>query len=153
MSGIVWIPKSMRDEKIEITKEEGYDFYDEYGNLIYTTKIVLEKKKKEYPKTYEECWYELKHDINHDKVEGYKSDILSALQKLLICRDVYWKIAGEEFNWDNALYYIYTNDYGNVIESDDLTERNCVLAFPDKASRDAFYENFKSEIEICKELL
>ena len=75
---------------------ESYIFKDENGNVINATKIVLEKKKKEYPKTYEECWYELKHDINHDKVEGYKSDILSALQKLLVCRDAYWKIAGEE---------------------------------------------------------
>ncbi len=28
---------------------------DENGNVINTTKIVLEKKKKGYPKTYEEC--------------------------------------------------------------------------------------------------
>lgn len=54
MSEIVWIPKSMRNETIEITKDEGYDFYDEYGNLIHSTKIVLEKKKTEYPKTYDD---------------------------------------------------------------------------------------------------
>ena len=33
---------------------EGYQFVDENGNVINATKIVLEKKK-EYPKTYEEC--------------------------------------------------------------------------------------------------
>ena len=33
---------------------EGYIFKDENGNVINATKIVLEKKKKEYPKTYEE---------------------------------------------------------------------------------------------------
>ena len=31
---------------------EGYIFKDENGNVINATKIVLEKKKKEYPKTY-----------------------------------------------------------------------------------------------------
>ena len=39
----------------EIKLPEGYIFKDENGNIINATKIVLEKKKKEYPKTYEEC--------------------------------------------------------------------------------------------------
>ena len=30
-----------------------YEFRDEHGNVINAQKIVLEKKKKEYPKTYE----------------------------------------------------------------------------------------------------
>ena len=34
---------------------DGYELKDENGNIINATKIVLEKKKKEYPKTYEEC--------------------------------------------------------------------------------------------------
>lgn len=110
-----------------------------------------------YPKTYEECAEIIAEligsDCNPKSCMGYMSAQLTALQKLLICRDAYWHIYGEEFNWDNALYYIYTNDYGNVIESDDLDERNCVLAFPNKASRDAFKENFNPDIEICKELL
>ena len=38
---------------------EGYQFVDENGNVINATKIVLEKKKREYPKTYEECCYVL----------------------------------------------------------------------------------------------
>ena len=38
-----------------IIPPEGYIFRDENGNVINATKIVLEKKKKEYPKTYCEC--------------------------------------------------------------------------------------------------
>ena len=34
---------------------DGYELKDENGNVINTHKIVLEKKKNEYPKTYEEC--------------------------------------------------------------------------------------------------
>ena len=37
-------------------------------------------------------------------------------------------------------------------ESDRLTA-NSVFVFPTEEMRDAFYENFKSDIEICKELL
>ena len=146
-----------------IIPPEGYQFVDENGNVINATKIVLEKKKKEYPKTYEKCWYELKHDINHDKVEGYKSDILSAFQKLLICRDAYWKIAGDEMGlgkpWElsigTPIYYIYYNRTVGTIKNDyaDDIQGNIILAFPTKEMRDAFYENFKELIEIVKELL
>lgn len=34
----------------EIKLPEGYIFKDENGNIINATKIVLEKKEKEYPK-------------------------------------------------------------------------------------------------------
>ena len=34
---------------------DGYELKDENGNVINAQKIVLEKKKKEYPKTNEEC--------------------------------------------------------------------------------------------------
>ena len=128
-----------------------YILKDENGNIINATKIVLEKKKKEYPKTYEKCWYELKHDINHDKVEGYKSDILSAFQKLLICRDAYWKIAGEEMGlgkpWEpqEGVIYCYMPNAPHYIRS--------IFPFPTEEMRDAFKENFDPDIEICKELL
>ena len=34
---------------------DGYIFKDENGNVINATKIVLEKKEKEYPRTYAGC--------------------------------------------------------------------------------------------------
>ena len=132
---------------------EGYIFKDENGNVINTKKIVLEKKEKRYPTTYKECCDVLGLDTMDNDAQGYKAHLIIQFQELLIARDAYWKIAGEEFNWDNTLYFIYTDEYGNVIESDDLDGHNCVLAFPDKASRDTFYENFKKLIEQCKELL
>ena len=145
---------------------EGYIFKDENDNVINATKIVLEKKKKEYPKTYVECWYELKHDINHDKVEGYKSDILSALQKLLICRDAYWKIAGEEmglgkpwkpdyngtFEHGTPIKYVIYN-IGTHIVKERKSSPNHILSFPTAEMRDAFKENFDPDIEICKKFL
>ena len=39
------------EKEMEWNLPEGYQFVDENGNIINATKIVLEKKKKEYPKT------------------------------------------------------------------------------------------------------
>ena len=80
---------------------EGYIFKDENGNVINATKIVLEKKKKEYPKTYEECEKVLRYDSHRLNnmgvtVQGYKWELIRAFQILIICRDAYWKIAGDE---------------------------------------------------------
>jgi hypothetical protein len=117
------------------------------------------EQKKEYPKSYEECIGKL--PINWDgKVEGYKCDLLTAFQKLLICRDVYWKIAGEEMGlgkpWKPNCHgeNKYTIEYydGIIINHKAFLD-NRILAFPTAEMRDAFKENFKELIEICKELL
>lgn len=142
---------------------DGYIFKDENDNIINATKIILEKKKKEYPKTYEECIGKL--SINWDgKVEGYKCDLLAAFQKLLICRDVYWTIAGEEMrlrkpwviDWDKSdggYRYCIVNKCNNIKLTSEWLGENYILSFPTEEMRDAFYENFKDLIEQCKELL
>ena len=141
---------------------DGYQFVDENGNVINATKIALEKKKPEYPKTYEECAMllrlgvlnELKYD-SHNII--YRIDLIVSLQKLIICRDAYWKVSGREYDFDydldEALYYIYTDEYGDIVKSDDMKGRNCMLGFPTAEAQEAFYENFRTELEICKELL
>jgi hypothetical protein len=140
----------------EIILPKGYIFKDEDGNVINATKIVLEKKKKEYPKTYEECINEL--DTHKVVAACAWEKEMKALQTILICRDAYWKIAGEEMElgkpWEpdgNPVYAITRNDGCIVcIETGGNDE---VFEFPTKEMRDTFYENFKEEIEICKELL
>lgn len=142
----------------------GYIFKDENGNVINATKIVLEKKKKEYPKTYKECVEILGE--NSDVTYGYKRYVLHTLQILLVCRDAYWKIAGETMGLDGPWEPDYDSGVdkfgiicmnGVVQESNPTTnwERhlNKVLDFPTREMRDAFYENFKELIEQCKELL
>lgn len=144
----------------------GYKWY-KTANKEYTWLIKnltsIEKKKKEYPKTYEECCKIL--DWNHrdyDRV-GYKSELLCKLQVLILCRDAYWKIAGEEMGlgkpWElsigTPIYYIYYNRTVGTIKNDyaDDIQGNIILAFPTKEMRDAFNENFDQDLEICKELL
>ena len=116
----------------------------------------------DYPKTYEECISKLRINRNC-KVEGYKCDLLTAFQKLLICRNAYWKIAGEEMglgkpwkpDWSNKneLKYCIENSYDKGIHYDVLVHTQKTLAFPTYEMRDAFYDNFKELIKQCKELL
>jgi hypothetical protein len=157
----------MKKMKIGQTAEfscpDGYIFKDEHGNIINATKIVLEKKKKEYPKTYEECCKVMNYCCNPVATKTtHKEELIRKFQFLLLYRDAYWKIAGEEMglgkpwepNWEtlDKKYDIY--NYRGVISHDDFTVVDrCVLVFPTEEMRDAFYKNFKDLIEECKELL
>ena len=135
---------------------DGYELKDENGNVINATKIVLEKKK-EYPKTYKECLTM----TSYDKEERLLY-LLDKFKQLLICRDAYWKIAGEELglskSWEpdykkesQKKYCIYNNK-GDITKSV-LYSANAILSFPTEEMRDAFKENFDPDIEICKEFL
>ena len=142
---------------------QGYQFVDENGNVINATKIILEKQKNKYPKTYEECCNVLGYNqvMPKDHILGYMGSLLSNFQQLLICRDAYWKIAGEEMGlgkpWKydcNSEYFtpaiIYKSDFIQKVE---IHHRNAILTFPTEEMRDAFYESFKELIESCKKLL
>lgn len=173
MNDFIRIPEEMRNEKLEITLNDGYQFKDENGNIIETTKIILEKKKKEYPKTYEECCkvlgievrdFDVLYNMLDTSEKNYCNNLdrlLNTFRKLLICRDAYWKIAGDEMrlgkpwkpDWNHlsdkwVLFYTSNKVWFHVAQT-----RHSVFAFPTEEMRDAFYENFKELIEICKELL
>ena len=141
---------------------EGYIFKDENGNVINTTKIVLEKKKNKYPKTYDECCKVLNTDddsIIDISVPLHYNHLLISFTQLLICRDAYWKIAGDEMGlgkpWEpsgNKDCFVISRSCGEVFlfESGGDCEP---FEFPTKEMRDAFKENFDPDIEFCKELL
>jgi hypothetical protein len=82
--------------------------------------------------------------------------------RLILCRDTYWKIAGEEMglgkpwqpNWDDEDEYKYgLFRLRNLIYKDTAAINPTLLIFPTQEMRDVFYENFKDLIEQCKELL
>ena len=117
--------------------------------------------KKEYPKTYDECC-EILGCIAGYVWGGYKGDLFKTFHMLYICRDAYWKIAGEEMglgkpwepDWSDCGNIKYTiGGYGGEINKGQNLNIHITFAFPTKEMRDAFYENFKEEIEKCKELL
>lgn len=142
---------------------DGYHFTDENGNVIDTTKIRLVKNAPTYPKDYIECCDVIgisRHEVEIDIPRPYQQNMFN-LFKLLICRDAYWKIAGEElglnkpwepdFSDDSPKYNIFK--YENKITLSDNNWSNRILVFPTLEMRNAFYENFKDLIEQCKELL
>lgn len=136
---------------------------DDYEYKFEMNRLYILKKKPKYPKDYEECCDILGriYPITDD-VEGYKWELIMKFQRLIVCRDAYWKIAGEEMgldkpwkpDWNDVCdkYTIYIV-YGNEIWRDIGQSINTLLAFPTEEMRDIFYENFKNLIEQCKDLL
>ena len=123
-------------------------------------------RKPKYPKltNLSECKEILGEKDMYQGVSGYKGELLTVFQRLLIFRDAYWKIAGEEMGlgkpWDSTYgcgewgYWIgYSINENKIHLQDSRILVNHTLVFPTAEMRDAFYENFKDLIEQCKELL
>ena len=144
-------------DKVEVLLNN-YEYTEEGGKAYFI------KKKKEYPKTYEECCKVLGYSGNYNMILTTDVDnkLFNALYRLKVCRDAYWKIYGEEMglgkpwnpNWQDDDEKKYTMEYydGEIIKDISLLE-NRILVFPTAEMRDAFYEHYKEEIEKCKELL
>lgn len=142
---------------------DNYVLKDENGNVINTNKIVLEKKKKEYSKTFIEVldfWYP-DRELGDDYQRSHKKDLIEKFQDLLYAKDVYWKLAGEEMglgkpwepDWTDHNFKYCIKVMGNTIECVSEMNIRCVLAFPTEEMRNDFLNNFKKEIEECKEFL
>jgi len=150
-------------------KRFGYKLPDGYEfDCIENNEIILKPIKSNYPKTYKECCDVIGCDSK--MVLGtmpLQYNILVKLEKLLICRDAYWRLAGEQMglgkswepdyteeSWEQrspikyVIYYTGTN-----ITKERKSTPSYVLAFPTEEIRDIFYNNFKELIEKCKELL
>lgn len=149
-------PKEELEREFEEIKE-----WSNVGPTVeeFMTFCECVNKKPVYPTTYEECKEMLPENVYY----GYSR--FMTLQKLIICRDVYWKIYGEQMGlgepWEpkfgkiilfSIKFYLYQDSFilhkGEYSSSD-----NCILVFPTEEMRDVFYENFKDLIEQCKELL
>ncbi len=150
---------------------DGYEFF----GINDDNKVVLTKKQPQYPKIYEECCIIIgfnsdtlklnnPFNINRDTHPYIKhlDNLIESFCKLHICRDAYWKIAGEQMGLDKpwepdwldtntqkyCIYYV-----GDEIKKQPMLEVHHFLAFPTAEIRDVFYENFKELIENCKEVL
>ena len=152
----------------DIACPDGYEFYDENGNLI-GNKVMMRPKKPKYPTSYSDCC-DILGFKNRNKTEQqflnscdlYDFELMTKLSMLKVCRVAYWKIAGEELelgkpwepDWTNLdqLKYCIWVDVGEFITMVNVRGQH-ILAFPTEEIRDAFYENFKHMIEQCKELL
>lgn len=136
---------------------------DKFELKIKDGKYYAVRKKPKYPDNYEECVRIAKnihgYDIHID-TPTYR-ELMESFVKLLICRDAYWKIAGEEMglgkpwepDWnDESQKYCIRMDRNKIVNCSS-SFNNRILAFPTEEMRDTFYKNFKDLIEQCKELL
>jgi hypothetical protein len=155
-------------EKHGFTLPDGFHFIDRSGNTIDTTEIRLVKNSPYYPKSYEECCERLiqgsHYGVVNDILFGLEKK-LEALKTLIVCRNAYWKIAGEyleldkpwEPDWTNPnidLYVIINSSYNEIYEGKyEPGSGRRILAFPTIEMQKAFLNNFKDLIEQCKELL
>lgn len=145
--------EQMFEDKVELVMN-GYELKEEDG------KLYAVKKKPKYPITYEECSSVINKKCAFG-IGGYKGIRLYELQCLLICRDAYWKIAGEQMglgkpwkpDWQDGKTKYGICLYQNTIIKDNVIRTNHLLVFPTPEMQDAFYENFKELINSCKELL
>ena len=145
------------EDKVELQLGNNYEIKEENG------KYYAMKKKFKYPNSYLSCCDVLGiEDVITQGCNGYKSDLLTVLQKLLICRNAYWKIAGEEMglgkpwepDWSTESDVKYVIEvYRNNVRKNAQYYFNTILTFPTIEMRDAFYENFKDLIENVKEFL
>lgn len=146
----------------------------DYEIKVEDGKTYVVRKKSHYPTTYEECCeimgIDVSRTIEHDDCPFYKDvtcyeyTLLSSLvhlRKLIICRDAYWKIAGEQMGLDKPWEPVWTESnpkYTIIVVENELVKpfaltQNYILAFPTEEMRDDFFKNFKELIEQCKELL
>lgn len=143
---------------IKIADGYKFDSVDENGNII----VKAFKPKPTYPANYDECKVVLQ--LQDSKIQarcGYEWRLISYFQQLLMCRDAYWKVAGEEMelgkpwepDWNDQKPKYTITVIGNQLIKHHSLSQNYILAFPTEELRDIFYENFKNEIEQCKELL
>lgn len=158
--------KSIGQGTYAIKIADGYKFdrMDANGN------IIVKPIKPKYPTTYEKCCkivnachtVSITYDSNEDMLYNDEVDLmLLALRKLLICRDAYWKIVGEELglgkpwkpDWNDSKPKYTIVVIENKLVLHHALSQNFILAFPTEEIRDIFYENFKDAIEQCKELL
>lgn len=149
----------------------------EWNELSYLNEIgptveeYLESVKKyrqtQYPKTYEEChelmvqWKE--YDCNPNSELILCDAPIHDFCKLIVARNIYWKIAGEQMGlgkpWEpdwkkqDKKYIISVFEDTVIYFENETYNNNTILAFPTAEMRDAFYENFKDLIEICKEFI
>ncbi len=158
----VFISDKNYQDKVELCLGDDYEIVVEDGRTF------VQRKKPKYPKSFQECYYLLygQQDLTFgcDIMKGAYSNLLECLQMLLICRDVYWKIAGEQMglskswepDWKDCTkpkYTIHLHCDGHIFWQDVSHTEYRWLSFPTAEMRDAFYENFKDLIEKCKELL
>ena len=142
-------------ESLMIDIPVGYEFA---GIDDDRQQVVLQKIKPKYPKTYGECCEILDYEQEMHTVTGYDAELIENFQTLKLCRDAYWKLAGDWKPITDQAPVIPTTYH---VHYDSSVSLYCChrgsggkfLLFPTGEMAEEFSENFKDLIDRCKELL
>ena len=172
-------PKEELEREFEEIKE-----WSNVGPTVEEFRTFCESvnRKPKYPTTYAECCEVLMGKTNfsefslvpikYSNTTKFDNDVspdaphielFNNLYKIFICRNAYWKIAGEQMGldkpWESPLPSLFETIHcirrknNEIIKGSYRGGKSEILEFPTEEMRDAFYENFKDLIEKCKELL
>lgn len=141
-----------------LCKNKDGDLEIHYDKSLYETKetadgIVLVKKGVLHllPETFKDCCNHKGLDPAEFKVSGYSGESLSAFQRLLFCRDVWYGIL-ENKGISEGCYSLYGNS-SDEIEFDDVSGDLFLFNFPTREIRDKFYDCFKKDLRKCALLI
>ncbi len=140
---------------------------------VVDNKIIIREKEKELPKTWKDCFEELKDkesitdssdiamirdsakawDKNRDVLPAGMGKPMLALCQLLICRNAWWRQLGWKPDWDKPDEKHCIVRKGEAADKQIKSFESCILAFPTYEVRDQFLDLFRDLIEEAKELL
>ena len=162
-AGVEWADNNVTQDDCskapKLTSEDysngrfGYRLPAGFKAKLTERELILTPEKPEYPKNLLDCENVL------NGIRNNRKKLLHKFNELLICRDAYWKIAGDwKPDYDSGVDKFGIFNFEGVIQKSCTSsswERhiNKILDFPTAEMRDAFYEAFKELIEECKELL
>lgn len=138
-------------DKIEIVLS------DKLEMLVEDGKTYIVKKPIVFPTEYKDCTVMLGIFDNGD-FEDYEEIGFALLKQLIICRNTYWKIAGEQMglgkpwepDWSMYSEKKYCIKYSqNEIKTCEYVTESKLLSFPTKDIRNKFLESFRKLIEEC----
>lgn len=140
-------------DKVELVLGNEFEIKEENG------KTYAVRKPLRFPNSYEECCEVLGVSSRFGFWElGDEFDLLDSFVRLKRCRDAYWKIIGDwKPDWNNSeLKHVIKTIGTNLVKTTEATI-NCFFAFPEGKRGEeicyVFYENFKDDLNVCKELL
>ncbi len=125
---------------------------DDNGNIVLKAKISP-------PQTFDDCCNILNAQPSATPTSGYATEELGDLERLLICRDAFYKAIGFDIEkdfllkWKNAYVPIISkNDDGNICRKSGYAQLH-LLPFPTTEDRDYFFEKFYDYIDKCKKFI
>lgn len=143
-------------ETKEIDIPDGYEF-----TKVENRKIILTKMMPVLPESWAECYIPSSVQYMDDLGAGPETAVpkeiaraVVAFNKLLVCRNRWWKLLGWSPNWEDGeekKFCIYV-ERGEV-QAGIFYTMGHLLAFPTLETRDHFLRTFRTLINEAKDIL